>query len=161
MISIRLLSLDDLDLYYNMINDDRENLSIMPTVYTMTREKAQLDLEATVDPQNKILLYGIFLLDKIIGSIEISDVYVSDRPDGHNLGYFIIGEHRGRNYMKTALQLIIELHKDNLPFYAEVFEDNAPSLWLLWGLGFKEDCRWKQTSSSPTFVRLVYKRHLS
>lgn len=161
MIKIRQLTPIDVDLYYEMIDIDRENLSIMPTVYAMTREQAQIDLEATVDPRNKIVLYGVFLDDEIIGSIEICDGYVPERPDGHNLGYFIVGEHRGRNYMKTALQLIIELHKDNLPFYAEVFEDNAPSLWLLWGLGFKEDCRWKRTPSSPTFVRLVYKRHLS
>ena len=161
MTELRRLAVTDAPAYFNLVERSQDGLQIFPWIRDFDLEKAEdrITRRVSINKQNTITLYGIFKDDLLVGSVEVD--HKNARLDGHELGYFMDDQHRNCGYMKEALTKVIELHKDESPYYADVLDDNAASLWLLWGLGFKEDYRWKKDANSATFVRLVYKRHLS
>jgi RimJ/RimL family protein N-acetyltransferase len=158
---IRLLQESDYVAYFDLVDRSRDGLQMFPWVETFDIKTAQeyVSDKTSTDIKNTTKLYGLFIQDILVGCIEVRDYNV--KLNGHELGYFMDSTNRGRGHMKIALQEIMKLHKDENPFYADVLEDNAPSLWMLWGLGFKEDHRWRRDANSATFVRLVYNKHLT
>lgn len=161
MITIRPIELTDVDELYAEIDRSRAALSVLTWTATVTRDEVLDYLKAKTSPNpkgNPSSFYVVLLDDKIVGQISIDD---SAPHLGHRLSYWIGANYRGRGYMKDAVQQVMKLHFDEKQFYALVTEDNAASLWLLWGLGFKEDERFKRELSGPIWVKLLFTRHLA
>lgn len=133
---------EDLLEYYIRNEDHLRN-------YEPSRDKSFYTIEA----QREILLesykglmsgkcvdLGIYMDDKIIGKIKISNIVYGVFKNGI-IGYSMDKDYQGRGYMKEALRMALKYARDELELHrleASVLVDNERSKNVLTSCGFKE-----------------------
>ena len=131
--TLRLLSLSDLDAYYEMTNTPTIGDVISFLSYPVDKGFLQDWILRNEGGQDKI--YGIFLDGKIAGQI---GAHLSG-GDGVELGYWVNDHFTGKGIASNALDLLIssiQNHIRNTIVFAECLPDNQASRRVLKKCGF-------------------------
>ena len=137
---LRALEPEDLELLYTIENDESVwEVSQTQTPYSRFLIKQYLEnCHKDIYEVKQLRLVIVTYQNESVGFVDLFDFDPKNNKVG--LGVLILDHERGKNYGEEALRLLIAYAFNNLyihQLYANVLEDNIPSINLFKKLGFQ------------------------